>query len=82
MSRILNAASVAAVGLTAASMLLLAEPGFASDLAESANLPAIILPGADAPVESEQATLSTDAASPVDTTPENKDDEFHWKLWE
>ena len=74
MSRILNAASVAAVGLTAASMLLLAEPGFASDLAESANLPAIILPGADAPVESEQATLSTDAASPVDTTPENKDE--------
>ena len=74
MSRILNAASVAAVGLTAASMLLLAEPGFASDLAESANLPAIILPGADAPVESEQATLSTDAASPVDTTPENMDE--------
>ena len=48
MSRILNVAGMAAVGMTAASMLLLAEPGFASDLAADANIPAIILPGADA----------------------------------
>ena len=51
MSRILNVASVAAVGMTAATMLLLAEPGFASDLAADANLPAITLPGADAAIE-------------------------------
>ena len=50
MSRILNVAGMAAVGMTAASMLLLAEPGFASDLAADANIPTIILPGADAPV--------------------------------
>lgn len=67
MSRILNVASVAAVGLTAASMLLLAEPGFASDLAESANLPAITLTDADAPVAMVQADLSTEAAQPVVT---------------
>ncbi len=67
MSRILNVASVAAVGLTAASMLMLAEPGFASDLAESANLPAITLTDADAPVAADQADLSTEAAQPVAT---------------
>lgn len=72
MSRILNAASVAAVGLTAASMLMLAEPGFASDLAESANLPAITLPGADAPVE---ADPSAEALQPVATpTPDSQDE--------
>ena len=75
MSRILNAASVAAVGLTAASMLMLAEPGFASDLAESANLPAITLPGADAPVEADEADLSTAASQPVATpTPDSQDE--------
>ncbi|MBN8846103.1 MAG: cell wall hydrolase [Sphingomonadales bacterium] len=74
MSRILNAASVAAVGLTAASMLMLAEPGFASDLAESANLPAITLPGADAPVEAEPADLSTEAKSPVESPSESQDE--------
>jgi len=66
MSRILNVASVAAVGMTAATMLLLAEPGFASDLAADANLPAIILPGADAPVTGETAELPTEAEAPVE----------------
>lgn len=65
MSRILNVASVAAVGMTAATMLLLAEPGFASDLAADANLPAISLPGADAP-EAQKADLPTDAELPVE----------------
>ena len=65
MSRILNVASVAAVGMTAATMLLLAEPGFASDLAADANLPALIAPNADAPVESEQADLLIKADAPM-----------------
>ncbi len=67
MSRILNVASVAAVGMTAATMLLLAEPGFASDLAAGANLPALIAPSAEAPVVAETADLSTEAKAPVDT---------------
>ena len=66
MSRILNVAGMAAVGMTAASMLLLAEPGFASDLAADANIPAIILPGADAPAVEEQAELPTQAEAPVE----------------
>nr|WP_248456573.1 cell wall hydrolase [Sphingopyxis sp. MSC1_008] len=66
MSRILNVAGMAAVGMTAASMLLLAEPGFASDLAADANIPAIILPGADAPAADETANLPTDAELPVE----------------
>jgi spore germination cell wall hydrolase CwlJ-like protein len=73
MSRILNAASVAAVGMTATAMLMLAEPGFASDLAESANLPAITLPGADAPAAAEPTDLSTEAAQPV-AAPDSKDE--------
>jgi hypothetical protein len=70
MSRILNAASVAAVGMTATAMLLLAEPGFASDLAESANLPAITLPGADAP-QSDPADTTTTSEQPVVTLPQS-----------
>lgn len=66
MSRILNVAGMAAVGMTAASMLLLAEPGFASDLAADANIPAIILPGADTPAVTEPADLPTDAELPVE----------------
>ena len=66
MSRILNVAGMAAVGMTAASMLLLAEPGFASDLAAEANIPTIILPGADAPAAEETANLPTDAELPVE----------------
>ena len=66
MSRILNAASVAAVGMTAAATLMLAEPGFASDLAADANIPAITLPGASAPVEAEPADLSPTFPSPAD----------------
>jgi spore germination cell wall hydrolase CwlJ-like protein len=73
MSRILNAASVAAVAMTATAMLLLAEPGFASDLAESANLPAITLPGADAP-QSSPADATTTSEQPVVTLPENRDE--------
>jgi len=65
MSRILNTASVAAVGMTAATMLLLAEPGFASDLAADANLPALIAPSAPAPVATDQADLSIEADAPV-----------------
>ena len=59
-------AGMAAVGMTAASMLLLAEPGFASDLAADANLPAIILPGAEAPTVEEKADLQTEAETPVE----------------
>lgn len=66
MSRILNGASVAAVGMTAATMLFLAEPGFASDLAADASLPALIVPGAAAPVADEMADPSTEAETPVD----------------
>ncbi|WP_168454755.1 cell wall hydrolase [Sphingopyxis microcysteis] len=65
MSRILNTASVAAVGMTVATMLLLAEPGFASDLAADANLPALIAPSAPAPVATDQADLSIEADAPV-----------------
>src|SRR3546814_19072733 len=61
MSRILNAASVAAVGLTVAATLLLAEPGFATDLGADANTPVIPLPGAETPLKAETADLSTDA---------------------
>ncbi|HRE34852.1 MAG: cell wall hydrolase [Sphingopyxis sp. 65-8] len=67
MSRILNAASVAAVGMTAFAALSLAEPGFASDLAADANIPAITLPAADAPADSDAAAPSTEAETPVDT---------------
>lgn len=74
MSRILNVASVAAVGMTAATMLLLAEPGFASDLAADANLPAIILPGADAPVVDDKADLSIEAQAPVESTDQKDED--------
>lgn len=73
MSRILNAASVAAVGMTATAMLMLAEPGFASDVAGSANLPAIALPVTDAPA-ADQADLSTESDPPVVTLPESKDE--------
>ena len=73
MSRILNVASMAAVGMTAATMLLLAEPGFASDLAADANIPTIILPGADAPVVDEKADLSTEAQAPVEDNIEKDD---------
>ncbi|AMU94545.1 MAG TPA: cell wall hydrolase [Sphingopyxis sp.] len=67
MSRILNAASVAAVGITAFAALSLAEPGFASDLAADANIPAITLPAADVPADSDAAAPSTEAETPVDT---------------
>ena len=73
MSRILNAASVAAVGIPATAMLMLAEPGFASDVAGSANLPAIALPVTDAPA-ADQADLSTESDPPVVTLPESKDE--------
>lgn len=68
MSRILNVASVAAVGMTAATMLLLAEPGFASDLAADANLPALIAPSVETPVVAEQADLSIKADAPIADT--------------
>jgi spore germination cell wall hydrolase CwlJ-like protein len=74
MSRILNVASVAAVGMTAATMLLLAEPGFASDLAADANLPALIAPGVETPVVAEQADLSIKADAPIDGINENTDE--------
>lgn len=52
MSRILNVASVAAVALTAASMLVLAEPGFASDISIDASattlLPSLVDDSVDA----------------------------------
>ena len=57
MSRILNVAGMAAVGMTAVAALSLAEPGFASDLAESANLPAITLPLAKTTATEQSADL-------------------------
>jgi len=71
MSRILTTASMAAVGMTVAAMLLIAEPGFANDLGIDAPIPAIILPGADAPQAIEQANLPTEAPSPVATPDTN-----------
>jgi spore germination cell wall hydrolase CwlJ-like protein len=64
---------MAAVGMTAAAMLLLAEPGFASDLAADANIPAILLPGADAPVVEEKADLPTEAETPVEDSKKTED---------
>ena len=74
MSRILNVASMAAVGMTAATMLFLAEPGFASDLAADANFPAIILPGADAPAVDEKADLSIGTQPPVEDSTQNDEE--------
>jgi len=72
MSRILNVASVAAVGMTAASMLFLAEPGFANDLGASAHIPLITLPGADAPAASDQDLLTGDELTGGESTVETK----------
>lgn len=67
MSRILNAASVAAVGMTAATMLVLAEPGFASDLVGVDAVPPVItLPGSDAPTAAETAELPVEGEMPAD----------------
>jgi spore germination cell wall hydrolase CwlJ-like protein len=74
MSRILNVAGMAAVGMTAVAALSLAEPGFASDLATSANLPAITLPLADTTATEPPADLPTEAQTPVEPTPEIKDE--------
>ncbi|MDO9361378.1 MAG: cell wall hydrolase [Sphingopyxis sp.] len=52
--------------MTAATMLLLAEPGFANDLAADANLPAILLPSADAPVVDDKADLSVADQAPAE----------------
>ncbi|MDP3781582.1 MAG: cell wall hydrolase, partial [Sphingopyxis sp.] len=60
--------------MTAATMLLLAEPGFASDLAADANLPALIAPSVETPVVAEQADLSIKADAPVDGIIENTDE--------
>lgn len=65
MSRILNVASVAAVGMTAAAMLVLAEPGFASDLGLDANLPAP-LPALSAPEEAEAPTTGEPAVASIE----------------
>jgi len=66
MSRILTTASMAAVGMTVAAMLLIAEPGFANDLGVDAPIPAITLPGADAP-QTGTVAPSTDTPAPVAT---------------
>lgn len=67
MSRILNTASVAAVGITTAAMLVFAEPGFASDLAADANVPTITLPTApDAAEPTDTADLSIVSEPPVE----------------
>ncbi|WP_428631656.1 cell wall hydrolase [Sphingopyxis sp.] len=60
--------------MTAATMLLLAEPGFASDLAADANFPALITPSAEAPVAVEPADLSIKTDVPVGDITENSDD--------
>lgn len=75
MSRLLNAASVAAVGMTLAATLALAEPGFATDLGADANLPAIALPGAIAPEAADPTLLPTEAELSVGEQPvESLDD--------
>ncbi|HMP46150.1 MAG TPA: cell wall hydrolase, partial [Sphingopyxis sp.] len=66
MSRILNLASAAAVGMTVVSTLVIAEPGFASDLGADAAIPAITLPGADAPLAPLKADLPTEAGEPAE----------------
>ena len=65
MSRILNAASLAAVGLTVVPMLLLAEPGFATDLGADANVPAIVLPSVETPAVAETADLGVQSEAPT-----------------
>jgi spore germination cell wall hydrolase CwlJ-like protein len=57
---------MAAVGMTVAAMLLIAEPGFANDLGVDASIPAITLPGADAP-QTGTVAPSTDTPAPVAT---------------
>lgn len=69
MSRILNVASVAAVGMTAATMLFLAEPGFASELGAEANLPVLTLPTLDAATGDE----ATETQAPVEDAVENSE---------
>ncbi|KTE45727.1 MULTISPECIES: cell wall hydrolase [unclassified Sphingopyxis] len=59
MSRILNVASVAAVGMTVATMLVMAEPGFANDLAAEASLP-LAASSSQVPELLQRADLSTD----------------------
>jgi spore germination cell wall hydrolase CwlJ-like protein len=60
MSRILNVASVAAVGMTVATMLVMAEPGFANDLAAEASLP-LAASSSTVPELLQRADLSTDS---------------------
>ncbi|WP_033074368.1 cell wall hydrolase [Sphingopyxis sp. MWB1] len=55
MSRILNAASVAAVSMTTATILFLAEPGFASDMVAEAPSPLPPLAEVQAPETAETA---------------------------
>ncbi len=62
MSRILNVASVAAVGMTVATMLVMAEPGFANDLAAEASLP-LAASSSTVPALLERADLSTDTTA-------------------
>lgn len=47
MSRFLNAAGVAAIGMTIATTLFMAEPGFASDLGADAATPMLTYPGTE-----------------------------------
>lgn len=64
MSRILNTASVAAVGMTVATMLVMAEPGFANDLVGQASLP-VAASSSSVPELLQKADLST--GTTVDT---------------
>jgi spore germination cell wall hydrolase CwlJ-like protein len=66
MSRILNTASVAAVVLTAGTMLLLTEPGRANDLAIAASVTPVSLPQ---PVESADI-IAVPAPVAPESTPE------------
>ena len=59
MSRILNVASVAAVGMTVATALVMAEPGFANDLAVQATLP-LTSSSSTVPELLQRADLSTE----------------------
>lgn len=66
MSRILNVASVAAVGMTVASMLFIAEPGFANDLGPSTARPSLVVPSANS-TDGADVDITTKASLPVET---------------
>lgn len=72
MSRFLNAAGVAAMGMTLATTLLLAEPGFASDLGADAATPVLVYPGIN--MLDDMADQNSPEEGEVPTQPESEPD--------